>query len=266
MIQHHHDGQKLEMIMLGTGTSHGIPVIGCRCPVCLSTDPLNTRFRSGVLINAPEGKFLIDTSPDLRQQLLREKVDLVKAVLFTHNHADHIFGLDDLRIFCYHLPEPMPLYCEEIVENTIRQAYSYAFSPPAYIAAGAIPALAFQRVGLDPIEILGLKVQPIRLMHGKLPILGYRIGNVAFCTDVSHIPEESMAQLQGLDVLVLDALRYRTHPTHFSVDEAVQMIEKLQPKAAYLTHLCHDLDHQILESQLPRHIRVAYDGLRIPIT
>ena len=197
-----------EMILLGTGTSHGVPLIGCQCAVCSSSDPRNNRTRTGVAVKTGEGTFLIDTSPELRIQLLRERISVAHAVVYTHSHADHLFGLDDLRLFGYRLKRAIPLYCEEIVENQIRAAYSYAFTPPAPdLHYGALPQLELRRIGLEPFELLGIQVQPIRLIHGKLPVLGFRIGNIAFCTDVSFIPDESWPLLQGLDVLIVDALR-----------------------------------------------------------
>lgn len=255
------------MILLGTGTSHGVPIIGCHCPVCLSENPRNRRTRSGVAVEAPEGLFLIDTSPELRIQLIREKIDLVHAAIYTHSHADHIFGLDDLRLFGYRLNRPIPLYCEEIVEQQLRAAFSYAFvPPPPDLHMGAVPMLKFERLSLEPFQLLGLNVLPIRLMHGKLPVLGFRIGNVAFCTDVSFIPEESLEKLMGLDVLIIDALRDTPHATHFGIPQALDVINVTRPKSAYLTHVSHHLDYEITNKRLPSHVELAYDGLRIPLS
>ncbi|WP_390621267.1 MBL fold metallo-hydrolase [Planctopirus ephydatiae] len=255
------------MILLGTGTSHGVPIIGCHCPICLSENPKNHRTRSGVAVEAPEGLFLIDTSPELRIQLIREKIDLVHAAIYTHSHADHIFGLDDLRLFGYRLNRPIPLYCEEIVEQQLRAAFSYAFvPPPPDLHMGAVPMLKFERLSLEPFQLLGLNILPIRLMHGKLPVLGFRIGNVAFCTDVSFIPEESLERLMGLDVLIIDALRDTPHATHFGIPQALEIIQLTQPKRAFLTHVSHHLDYETTNKRLPPHVELAYDGLRIPLT
>ena len=254
------------MILLGTGTSVGVPMIGCHCEVCRSTDPRNQRTRCGVAVVAPEGTFLIDTPPELRLQLVREEIDLVHAALFTHDHADHIFGLDDLRIFGQYLDQAVPLYCEESVETQIRRAFHYAFSPPHPNAhAGATPRLSFQRIDSTPFQLLGLEVVPIRLWHGQLPVFGFRIGNVAYCTDVSRIPDESLPLLEDLDVLILDALRERPHPTHFSVEQSLEVIKAVQPRRAYLTHISHFLDHQSTSDALPDHVELAHDGLRIPL-
>ncbi len=254
-----------EMILLGTGTSHGVPVIGCRCPVCRSENPRNQRTRTGVAVHAPEGTFLIDTSPELRIQLLREKIDLVHAAVYTHSHADHIFGLDDLRLFGYYLKRPIPLYCEEIVEQQIRAAFSYAFQPPdPEIHIGAIPMLEIRRIGLDAIDLLGVKVQPLRLWHGKLGVLGYRVGDVAFCTDVSRIPEESFPFLEGLETLVIDALRDVPHATHFGIPQALEVVERVRPQRTYLTHVSHHLEYVATNARLPKGVELSYDGLRIP--
>lgn len=255
-----------EMILLGTGTSHGVPVIGCRCPVCRSDNPRNQRTRTGVAVHVADGTFLIDTPPELRIQLLRERIDLVHAALYTHSHADHLFGLDDLRLFGYYLKRPIPLYCEEIVEQQIRAAYSYAFAPPdPAVHVGALPMLEIHRIGLEPVSLLGVTVQPIRLWHGKLGVLGYRIGDVAFCTDVSRIPEESFPHLEGLETLVIDALRDVPHATHFGIPQALEVVERVRPQRTFLTHVSHHLEYVATNARLPPNVQLAYDGLRIPI-
>lgn len=254
-----------ELVLLGTGTSVGVPVVGCDCAVCTSPNPKNRRTRTGVYVPAAEGNFLIDTSPELRMQLLRENVRMVHAALFTHSHADHIFGLDDLRIFGHYLDGPVTLYCESNVERQLRQSFAYAFAKPNPNAHHfAVPKLQFESIGDAPFEVLGQRVIPIRLMHGKLPILGYRIGDVAFCTDVSEIPEESWAKLEGLDVLIVDALRDRPHPTHFSIPQALEAVERLKPKRTFFTHISHWLEHEETNARLPAGVELAYDGLRIP--
>jgi phosphoribosyl 1,2-cyclic phosphate phosphodiesterase len=254
-----------ELILLGTGTSVGVPVIGCRCPICKSTNPRNNRTRTAVLVPAPGGNLLIDTPPELRIQLLREHVEIVHAAIFTHSHADHIFGLDDLRIFGYRLDRAIGLYCEEVVERQLRQAFSYAFEPPDPDAHHfAVPKLAFERITPEPFELLGQLIRPIRLMHGKLPILGFRINDVAYCTDVSLIPAESWSLLEGLDTLVIDALRDQPHPTHFSIAQALEVIERVKPRRAYFTHVSHSLDYEATNARLPENVELSYDGQRIP--
>jgi len=284
------------LILMGTGTSVGVPIVGCDCGVCKSTDPRNNRMRSGVLVRAPQGEFVIDTGPELRLQLLRSEAKMIRAALFTHAHADHIMGLDDLRIFGFRLEKEqlqiaeqqaqqdgtkfdkdecrkalnanIPLHCEEIVEEAIRNTFHYAFTDPTQHAHRfAVPRLSFSGVKPgEPLDLLGLQVTPIRLHHGKLPILGYRIGDVAFCTDVSTIPMESRELLQGLDTLIIDALRYEPHPTHLNVDQAVKWVERLKPRQAFLTHMAHDLEYHALVADLPEGIEPGYDGLVVPIT
>jgi phosphoribosyl 1,2-cyclic phosphate phosphodiesterase len=254
-----------ELILLGTGTSHGVPIIGCHCAVCTSTDPRNNRMRTGVAVQTGTGTFLIDTPPEMRIQLIRERIDVAHAVVYTHSHADHLFGLDDLRLFGYRLKQAIPLYCEEIVENQIRAAYSYAFAPfDPELHYGAIPQLELRRIGLNPFELLGVQVTPIRLIHGKLPVLGFRVGNVAFCTDVSFIPDESWPLLEGLDVLVIDALRDEPHATHFGIPQALAAIERVKPRRSYLTHVSHNLEYSETNARLPKGVELSYDGLRIP--
>jgi phosphoribosyl 1,2-cyclic phosphate phosphodiesterase len=255
------------MVLLGTGTSHGVPIIGCHCPVCLSGHPRNQRTRTGVAVHAAEGTFLIDTSPELRIQLLREHIELVHAVLYTHSHADHLFGLDDLRLFGYMLKRPIPLYCEPLVEQQIRAAFSYAFTPPSIdLHHGAVPKLELLPLTLEPFPLLGELVQPLRLLHGKLPVLGFRIGNVAFCTDVSWIPDETYPLLEGLDTLVIDALRDVPHETHFGIPQALEVAARVQPRRTYLTHVSHHLDYEATNARLPPGVELAYDGLRIPLS
>jgi len=253
-----------ELIVLGCGGSVGVPAIGCDSPVCLSDDPKNNRTRTGVFVPAPEGNFVIDTSPELRIQLVRERIPVVHAALFTHSHADHIFGLDDLRICGFRLGQPISLYCEEPVEQQIRQSFDYAFRPRTGDEYHSVPNFRFERIGLDPFDLLGQWIVPIRLIHGRLSILGFRIGDVAFWTDASAIPEESWPRLEGLDVLVIGAWRDKPHPTHFNIEQALEVIRRLKPRQAYLTHLSTELDYEETNRRLPPHVRLAHDGLRIP--
>ena len=254
---------KREFLFLGTGTSSGVPVIGCACPVCQSDDPKNKRTRSGVMIRTADGNLLIDTPPELRLQLLRERIPLVHAVLFTHHHADHVFGLDDVRMFPRALGGPLPIYCEPHTETFIRTSFAYAFDPivQAY-PAGGVPKIEFRRIDRPTCRILGHVVTPIPLHHGRYDTLGFRIGDLAFCTDVNEIPESSWPLLEGLDVLVLDALRFERHPTHFSFDEAVAVVERLKPRKAYFTHIGCALDPERARKLAPPNVELAYDGLR----
>jgi phosphoribosyl 1,2-cyclic phosphate phosphodiesterase len=248
---------------LGTGTSVGVPMIGCECAVCRSTNPRNHRYRCAVLITLPQGNLLIDTPPELRLQLLRERVALVHATLLTHSHADHLFGLDDVRLFPKALGGPLPLYCTAEVESKVRQAFSYAFQPEnQHLPIGVIPRLAFRRITEEPFTALGQRIVPIPLIHARFNVLGFRIDDVAYCTDVSQIPPESWPLLQGLRVLVLDALRYKPHPAHFSLNEALEVIDRVKPQRAYLTHMTHELEHEATNRQLPPGVELAYDGLK----
>ena len=264
---HSQSNNDTELILTGTGTSVGVPVVGCDCDICTSDDSRNHRLRSGVLVRAPHGEFVIDTGPELRLQLIRHGATLIRAAIFTHSHADHVTGLDDLRIFGHRLDSDIPLYCEEPVEEAIRRMFSYAFADPTTMAHRyAAPRFKFQRIAPgEPFVLLGIQVLPIRLTHGRLPILGFRIGNVAFCTDVSSIPSESHQHLQNLDTLVLGALRYKPHPTHLHVDAAVRVAQKLKPARTFLTHMAHDLEYTTLSRQLPDDVEPAHDGLVIPV-
>jgi len=258
-------GSRQELVLLGTGTSTGVPMIGCDCEVCHSPNPRNQRMRSGVAVHAPEGTFLIDTSPELRLQLIRERIDMAHAVIFTHGHVDHLFGLDDTRLFSFKLGHPLPIYLEASTEETMRGAFSYAFRERPPEAKGwSIPRFDLHRIGEDEFDLLGLTIHPIRLLHGRLPVLGFRFNNVAFCTDVSTVPDESWSKLEGLDVLVLDALRDKPHPTHLSIDQALEVVERLKPKQTWLTHISHSLEYEATNARLPSNVQLAYDGLRIP--
>jgi phosphoribosyl 1,2-cyclic phosphate phosphodiesterase len=255
------------LVFLGTGTSVGVPAIGCGCPVCTSDNPKNKRTRCGLALGLPRGNLLIDTPPDLRQQLLRERIGIVHAVLYTHEHADHIFGLDDLRLMQFYLGGPVPLYCEPQVERRIRKSFDYAFQSAERLHTGAIPQLLPRTIGLEPFEVLGARVIPVRLQHGfTVPVLGFRFGNVAYCTDVNSIPADSMEELRGLDVLILDCLRREPHATHFGLSDALEIVEQLRPKQTLLTHMSHSFDHDATNAELPADIELAYDGLEIPLT
>lgn len=258
-------GPKRRLIFLGTGTSTGVPMIGCECSVCTSSDPRNHRTRPSVLLSLPGGNLLIDTTPEMRLQLLRERIRHVHAIAFTHHHADHLFGLDDARLFPRWIGGPVPVYCEQSTEECIRRVFHYAFHEGNdKLPAGFVPKMRFVR--LEPgvaFEAAGDRVLPIRLEHGPFSVLGFRVGGLAYCTDVSRIPEASRAMLQGLDVLVLDALRYEPHPTHFSLREALEVAASLKPRRTFLTHLSHTFDHGPTQAELPENVWLAYDGLGV---
>jgi phosphoribosyl 1,2-cyclic phosphate phosphodiesterase len=241
-------------------------MIGCGCPVCTGGDPRNNRTRTSAILGLPLGNLLIDTSPDLRHQLLREQIGLVHGVVYTHEHADHLFGLDDLRLMQFYIDGPVSLFCEPHVEARIRKSFDYAFHALPNHHAGAIPKLQFTTIGLEPFDVFGATITPLRLEHGpNFKVLGFRVGNVAYCTDVNRIPPESMDLLTGLDTLVLDALRPEGHTTHFSLAEAVAVAEQLGPRQTYFTHMSHSLDHETTNRSLPKNMQLAYDGLRIDL-
>ena len=254
--------------MLGTGTSVGVPVIGCGCAVCRSANPRNQRLRCAAVVGLPEGVLLIDTPPDLRLQLLREKIGVVHAVAFTHEHADHLYGLDDLRLFQFYLVTPCRFTANLMVEQRIRHVYDYAFTQQPPTHAGATPQVTFQAIGTQPFRCWGRRFDPIRLHHGpRFRVLGFRIGNLAYCTDTNEIPSDSWAVLDGLDVLILDALRQTPHPTHFSLEEAVAAAQRIGARQTYFTHVSHDLEHEAHQRRACRlEWSLAYDGLRIPLT
>ena len=254
-----------QLIFLGTGTSVGVPCIGCGCATCTSEHPRNQRTRCSLVLGLPQGNLLVDTTPDLRTQLLREKVGLIHSVLYTHDHADHVFGLDDVRLFPYYLGHPLPVYCEDYVEARIRKSFDYAFFNENKTYAGGIPQLEIRRITLAPFSLLGQEFIPFRLIHGRFRVTGFRFGNIAYCTDTNGIPPESWALLQDLDVLILDALRPRSHVSHYSLQEAIEVATKLRPKQTYFTHMGHEIEHESTSAALPPGMALAYDGLRLQL-
>jgi len=257
----------IELLFLGTGTSHGVPVIGCDCPVCRSDDPRNKRTRSSALIrifpdDAAAGvctNVLIDTAVDFRQQMLRERIDRIDAIIYTHHHADHILGLDDVRVFSDRQGR-IDCYSPPFSADPIRNVFSYAFGSASHNNRGGLPQLNL-RVIDGPFQIAGHRIVPIKVPHGPaISVYGYRIGPLAYVTDCSAIPDEAMELLRDLDVLVLDALRYTPHPTHFSVSEAVAAARRINARQTWFTHICHRMDHATLAAELPPDIQPAYDG------
>jgi phosphoribosyl 1,2-cyclic phosphate phosphodiesterase len=253
----------MKITVLGSGTSSGIPLIGCECPVCTSPDPRDKRLRPSVVFTYNDRKILIDTPPDFRTQALRANLDRVDAILFTHAHADHIMGLDDVRPFNFKHGVRIPIYGAEDTMNTLRRVYHYIFEERAHLTF--VPQLDIHILNGAPVDLFGIPVQPIPLMHGKARIFGYRIGNAAYLTDHSEIPPASMEMLHGLDVLFLDALRHRPHPTHSTVETSIENVRTLAPRRAYFTHISHDLAHAPTQDQLPPGIEIAYDGLEIDV-
>ncbi len=246
---------------MGTGTSHGVPMIGCDCSVCTSSDPRNNRMRSSIMIEHEEAVYVIDTGQEFRLQALRARIKHLDAVFYTHDHADHIYGIDDLRVFSAH--SPLPVYGAAALLMQIKKRFSYIFTSSH--PGGGVPTLDLRPIDEKGCTFGNLFVQAIPIYHGRQVIYGYRFGDMAYLTDCSGIPQSSLKLLQGLDVLIIGALRYSAHPTHFSVSDAVATIESLQPKRGYLTHMCHQLDHEALRAILPEGIEPAYDGLQVTL-
>jgi phosphoribosyl 1,2-cyclic phosphate phosphodiesterase len=250
---------RARLTFLGTGTSHGIPMIGCTCATCRSSDPRDRRWRPSIHLELPGGlSVLVDTSPDLRAQALAFQVNRVDAILFTHPHADHVLGLDEVRRYNWLQRAVIPCFGDGRTLTEIRRTFAYVFAPPA--EGGGVPRLAlFQLAG--PFCLGRHEVVPVPIWHGRQAILGYRLGRFAYLTDCSGIPDASWPLLEGLDLLVLDALRDRPHPTHFTLAEALGVVARLEPERTLLTHLCHDLGHAETSRRLPRGVELAYDGL-----
>jgi phosphoribosyl 1,2-cyclic phosphate phosphodiesterase len=253
----------VKITVLGSGTSVGVPTIGCYCEVCTSADPRDNRLRPSILVTYGGRNVLIDTTPDFRLQALRARIDRLDAILFTHAHADHIMGLDDVRPFNFRQRTDIPVYANADTLSAIRRVFRYIFDPGMQLSS--VPHLEIHEIDGAPIDLFGLEFTPVTVMHGNNPVLGFRFGSAAYLTDHSDIPEESCAQLRDLDVLFLDALRYKPHPTHSTVERSIETVGKLTPRRAFFTHICHDLQHERAESALPPHIRLAYDGLEITI-
>ncbi len=252
---------RITLRVLGSGTSVGVPTIGCPCDVCHSSDPRDQRLRPSVLVQYEGHNVVIDTTPDFRQQALRAGLTRLDGVLYTHAHADHILGLDDIRPFNFMQRGNIPIYATADTLDVIQRCFSYIFfDGPVESSRPKIEVHVFEN---EPLDIHGLTFTPIRLWHGKNPSHGFRFGDIAYLTDHSDIPEQSLPLLQNLDILFLDALRLKPHPTHTTLDRAVEWVEQLKPRRAYLTHMGHDLPHAHTEAKLPDHIRLAWDGLEL---
>jgi phosphoribosyl 1,2-cyclic phosphate phosphodiesterase len=252
----------MKVTILGCGTSFGVPMIACKCPVCSSADPKNTRSRSSILVTHEGRNILVDTTTDLRAQAIANGIEHIDAVLYTHPHAEHIHGIDELRRFNWLQGTSIPCYGSEETLRRIRQIFEYIFVNPG--KPGWQPNLTTHEVE-EPFELHGLKVTPVEVMHGTLPIFGYRFGGFAYITDVSEIPEESEELLQGLDVMVLEALRYDPHPAHVTLSQALDIVSKVKPKRAVLTHMAHQFDYKTVMAELPGGVELAYDGMVIEI-
>ena len=246
---------KAKLTFLGTGTSQGIPMIGCGCEVCSSTDPQDKRLRSSVFVE------YVDAGPDFRYQMLREGITNVDAILLTHNHKDHTGGLDDIRAFNYLEKKATQIYCEKYVEEPLRMEYSYAFAENKYPGA---PEWEVHIIDEQPFSIKGVTIVPIRGKHFRLPVLGYRFGDIAYCTDMNHIPEEEFSKLEGLEHFIINCVRRGRHISHFSLEGAIEVARRVGARNTWLTHMSHQLPkHRLLSEELPDGISPAYDGLVI---
>ncbi len=251
---------KATLTVLGSGTSMGVPTIGCTCDVCTSSDPRDRRTRPSVMVEYDGHAVLIDTTPDFREQALREGIRHLDAVIYTHAHADHILGLDDLRPLTFHRDGRIPLYAPENVACRLASMFDYIFR--GEYKFGGLARVELHHI-TGPLELFGVTFEPITVIHGDAEIYGYRFGSAAYLTDFSEIPPESMPRLLDLDILFLDALRHKPHPTHSTVANSLSLVEQLRPRRAFFTHICHDLPHEETNATLPPHVRLAHDGLKL---
>ncbi|MCH2235128.1 MAG: MBL fold metallo-hydrolase [Crocinitomicaceae bacterium] len=249
-------------IFLGTGTSQGIPVIACDCHVCTSPDAKDKRLRSSFLLELPAGNVVIDTGPDFRQQMLSNEVKRLDAILYTHEHKDHVAGMDDVRAFNFKMKKDMEVYATENVQKALKREFHYVFEAVRY---PGVPRVNLNTITTNSFELLGEEIIPILVYHYKLPVLGFRVRNFAYITDAKTIPEEEKLKMKDLDILVLNALRKEPHMSHLTLEEALELIYELKPKKAYLTHISHLFGRHAEDHGLPDHVEIAYDGLTIDI-
>ena len=253
----------IKITFLGTGTSQGIPVIACDCEVCRSTDPRDKRLRASLMLETGENVFVIDTGPDFRQQMLRHHVQNLSAVLFTHEHKDHVAGLDDVRSFNFKLGRSIDIYAEKRVQRALKREYAYIFARYKY---PGVPDIKMNLLKNETFAINGTQFIPIRALHQRLPVFGFRTGGFAYLTDVKSVPEEEISKLDDLDIMVITALRKEKHISHMCLDEALSFIEKIGPGKAYLTHLSHRFGlHEKEEKNLPENVFIAYDSLQLSL-
>jgi phosphoribosyl 1,2-cyclic phosphate phosphodiesterase len=251
----------VKVTLLGTGTSQGVPIIGCKCEVCTSSDPRDNRLRSSVLIESDTTTIVVDTGPDFRQQMLRTKVDKMTAVVFTHEHKDHVAGLDDIRAFNFILRKRIPVYATERVQSAIRREFAYIFDEFKY---PGIPEIDLITIDDKPFTIGDITLIPIKVMHMKLPVLGFRMKDFCYITDANYIAPEEFEKLKGVKTLILNALRKEQHPSHYTLNEAIDVVKKISPEKAYFTHISHQLGlHQQVNKELPEGIELGWDGMTI---
>lgn len=254
---------KLKVVILGSGTSQGVPVIACDCYVCASNDPKDKRLRSSIMVSFQDKNFVIDSGPDFREQMLFEKVKSLDALIFTHEHKDHMAGMDDIRAFNYRSQKPMEVYCSERVETALRRDYYYVFAAERY---PGIPQVNLNRIENKPFEVEGVTFTPIEVLHYKMPVFGFRIGDFVYITDAKTIDSKERDKVRGAKVLIVNALHRSKHLSHFNLEEALDFIADVAPERAYLTHISHLFGtHKEIEKLLPDNVSVAYDGMKIEI-
>ena len=252
----------LQLTILGSGTSMGVPTLGCRCEVCESSDPRDKRTRPSVLLSYAGRNVVIDTAPDFREQAMRERIDRLDAVIYTHAHADHILGLDDIRPYNLKQGGVVPVYASAETQKTLRRQFAYIFDDAP--TESSLPGVEMHTID-GPFDVFGLTFTPILANHGKQPVLGYRFGAAAYLTDFSSVLQDSKDLLRGLDDFILDALRYTPHPMHSNVAQSLALVKELCPKRAWFTHICHDLGHTEANAKLPEGVQLAYDGLKFEV-
>ena len=258
------DGGEMRITMLGSGTSSGVPTIGCNCATCLSSDPRDKRLRPSILVEVNSRVIVVDTSSDFREQCIRWDVDQIDAVLYTHHHFDHIAGFDDLRAFNFTAKKPVPIFLmQETLEN-IQRIFEYAFLPEKRLQSSA-PVVDVNVIGDETFDVFGVPCRVVPLRHGSMRVNGYRIGQFAYCTDCNEITGEGYEALDGVEYLILDALRYRPHPTHFTLEEAIDVAGKIGARKTWFTHIAHDIRHEDAAQMLPENMALGYDGLQITV-